>query len=294
MTTFTVIIPTHNHADTLLYSVRSVQWQTCQDFELFIVGDGVPDRTRGIAAKLALEDSRIRFFDFPKGERLGELHRHHALKEAQGRFVAYLGDDDLWLPEHLATLASLLEKCDLAHSMQMEVQPDGSLMTWMFDAHDDPCSLEKMRRSETGFGLSSGAHRLDAYWKLPRGWHPAPVGINTDLYFWLQFLDERWCRYRSHKWPSALHLSSLQRKEWDMERRVRELSAWWDKIQIPAQRDACIRECLLPLHDRMSKESFRGSADIGPVPKNAGAKKPRGFAAVASRLLATIKGWLRR
>ena len=44
MTTFTVVIPTHNHADTLSYAVRSVLWQTCQDFELFIVGDGVTDK----------------------------------------------------------------------------------------------------------------------------------------------------------------------------------------------------------------------------------------------------------
>ena len=94
MTTFTVVIPTHNHADTLRYAVRSVQWQTCQDFELFVVGDGVPDRTRKIVSELVADDPRIRFFDFPKGERLGEQHRHLALQEANGRFVAYQADDD--------------------------------------------------------------------------------------------------------------------------------------------------------------------------------------------------------
>ncbi|MGB4782553.1 glycosyltransferase family 2 protein [Candidatus Methylomirabilis sp.] len=245
MTTFTVLIPTHNHADTLRYAVRSVLWQTCQDFELFIVGDGVPDRTREIVVELAAADARIRFFDFPKGDRHGELHRHRALQWANGRFVAYQADDDLWLPEHLASLAELLEDYDLVHCMQMEVSIDGKLSSWLFDANADPLALDKMRKSLTGFGLASGAHRVDAYRRLPLGWHPGPKGINSDLYFWLQFLNEPWCRYQSYKWPNVLHLSSVPRKDWDIERRVEELRAWWDKIQTPLQRDFYVKQCLL-------------------------------------------------
>lgn len=260
MTTFTVVIPTHDHADTLRYAVRSVLWQTCQDFEILVVGDGVPDRAREIVAALMAEDARIRFFDCPKGQRLGELHRHLALQEAQGRFVAYQADDDLWLPEHLATLAGLLEEHDLVHSMQMEAAIDGHVTSWMFDALSDPLGIDKMRNSQTGFGLASGAHRLDAYRRLPRGWHPAPTGIHTDLYFWLQFLDEPWCRYRSHKWPTILHLSSIPRKHWTIEQRVEELSMWWDRIQTPAQRALYVQQCLLPLHDTLVKDGFRGSS----------------------------------
>src|SRR5688572_28531652 len=38
----TVVIPTHDHADTLTRAVASVQAQTLADFELFVVGDGAP------------------------------------------------------------------------------------------------------------------------------------------------------------------------------------------------------------------------------------------------------------
>ena len=72
MTTFTVLVPTHDHADTLHFSVRSVLWQSLQEFEIFIVGDGVTEQTRAVVAGLLKHDSRIRFFDFPKGERHGE------------------------------------------------------------------------------------------------------------------------------------------------------------------------------------------------------------------------------
>jgi glycosyltransferase involved in cell wall biosynthesis len=263
MTAFTVVIPTHDHADTLRYSVRSVQWQTCQDFELFIVGDGVPDRTREIARELIAADPRIRFFDFPKGKRLGELNRHEALKEAHGRLVCYQADDDLWFPEHLEVMAGLLEDHDLAHCMQIDVATDGGVTSWMFDAKADPLALQKMRGSATGFGLASGGHRLDAYRRLPMGWNPAPAGINSDLHFWLQFLEQPSCRYVSSKWPRVVHLSSVTRKQWDLTRRVDELAGWWDRIQTPAQRERLARECLLPLHDKLVRDAFASTSGAG-------------------------------
>ena len=260
MPDFTVLIPTHDHSDTLPYAVRSVLWQSREDFELLIVGDGVPDRTREIARDLMAEDSRIRFFDFAKGERHGETYRHQVLENANGRFVCYQSDDDLWFPEYLETMAELLESHDLAHCMQVDVLPDSTVMSWMFDARADPLALSRMQASRDGFGLNSGGHRLDAYRRLPRGWHPAPPGINTDLYFWLQFLREPWCRYVSHKWPRVVHLSSATRRAWSLARRTEELASWWQRIQSAPERERLARECLLPLHDKLVRESFAGSS----------------------------------
>ena len=253
-------IPTHDHSDTLPYAVRSVLWQSREDFELFIVGDGVPDRTREIARQLMAEDSRISFFDFPKGERHGEAYRHQVLESANGRFVCYQSDDDLWFPEYLETMAELLESHDLAHCMQVDVMPEGTVMSWMFDAMVDPLALSRMQASKDGFGLNSGGHRLDAYRRLPRGWHPAPRGINTDVYFWLQFLREPWCRYVSHKWPGVVHLSSATRRDWSLARRTEELASWWERIQPAPERERLARECLLPLHDKLLAESVTGSS----------------------------------
>ena len=242
---FTVVIPTHDHADTLLYSVASVQWQTCQSFELFIVGDGAPARTRSIAQALAERDPRIRYFDNPKGQRHGEAHRHVALQEAKGRFVAYQSDDDLWLADHLETLAGALETHDLAHSMQIDVSPDGNTATWPFDAFEDGQQIERMRRSEAGFGLASGGHTLHAYRALPQGWNPAPRGINTDLHFWLQMLGQSGSRYASVKWPTVLHFSSVTRKTVSNAERVAELERWWRRLQDPQERMNLMKDVLL-------------------------------------------------
>lgn len=242
---FTVVIPTHDHADMLRFSVASVQWQTCGSFELFIVGDGAPENTHAIARALSKRDPRIRYFDNPKGARHGEIYRHQALQEARGRFVAYQSDDDLWLPDHLEMLAGSLKDHDLVHSMQIDVTPDGQVATWPFDVNEDHGQIVRMRQSTGGFGLGCGAHTLHAYRTLPLGWNPAPLGIHTDLHFWLQMLEQRGLRYASVKWPTALHFSSATRRDCSLNARVAELEMWWMRLQAPQERLALLKEVMV-------------------------------------------------
>src|SRR5258707_876027 len=121
----TVLIPTYDHVDLLLRSVASAQRQRLADIEIFVIGDGVPERTRDIMVGLGRADRRIRFFDNPKGPRHGEVHRAAALEHATGRIVCYLGDDDLWLPDHVESMDQLLDGADIGHSMHLEALEDG-------------------------------------------------------------------------------------------------------------------------------------------------------------------------
>ncbi|HZP20384.1 MAG TPA: glycosyltransferase family 2 protein [Bauldia sp.] len=255
---FTVIVPTHDHAETLIHSVGSVLNQTWRDFEIVIVGDGSPPRTHEIAAELAARDRRVRFLPFPKGERHGEAHRHHVLNGLTTDFVAYLADDDLWFPNHLESLAPLLERFDIAHTMFMEFNPDGGVFTGVFDAAVEPDGVARLGRFEAGFGLASGAHRLDSYRRLPKGWHPAPRDVPSDVYFWLQFVEQPWCRYVSYKWPTGLHLSSVTRRGWPREQRLAELEKAAAIVADPERRLALIQSGLQPLLHRMHVEVSRG------------------------------------
>lgn len=279
---FTVVIPTHDHADTLRYAVASVQWQTCQRFELFIVGDGAPERTRDIAEALAARDPRIRYFDNPKGQRHGEAHRHLALQEAKGRFVAYQSDDDLWLPDHLETLASALEKHDLVHSMHIEVSPEGEASTWPFDAFEDDQQIARMQQSAAGFGLATGAHTLAAYQALPRGWCPAPQGIHTDLHFWLQVLGQAGVRYASVKWPTVVHFSSVTRRSLSSTERVAELERWWSRLQDPQERLDLLKHVLLRVNG-YSYAQPKLQAEIESIKSS-----------LSWRITAPLRAWARR
>jgi glycosyltransferase involved in cell wall biosynthesis len=120
-----VLLPTHNRADVLGYAIASVLWQTEQDFELLIVGDGCTDETPNVVA--SFHDERIRWFDLPKAPLSGYANRNLVLKRARGRYVAYAQHDDIFFPDHLAHLIATIEgsECDWCYSLPLWCTPDG-------------------------------------------------------------------------------------------------------------------------------------------------------------------------
>jgi GT2 family glycosyltransferase len=121
---FTVLLPTHNRADVIGFSIRSILAQTEQDFELFVVGDGCTDATADVVARF--EDRRIRWFDFEKAPFSGYANRNIALRQASGELIAYAQHDDLMLPDHLALLGSAMRsEIDWAYSRPLWVTTDG-------------------------------------------------------------------------------------------------------------------------------------------------------------------------
>lgn len=226
----TVLVPTHDHADTIRHALASVQAQTIQDFEVLVVGDGAPERTSDILAEIRAADRRIHYFPHPKGEGHGERYRAAALAEATGDIVAYLGDDDLWLPHHLETLLRILQDADFAHTLHTAIRPDGRVMT---PGGDLSCATTRRRMSLEKwnfFGPTCVGHSLAAYRRLPYGWRPRPEGLWSDLHMWRQWLDQPWCRFRSEPVSTTLHFPSPWRVAWTFEQRLRELEFWSARI----------------------------------------------------------------
>ena len=102
-----VIIPTYNRKDYLSNSVGSVLEQTFQDFELIISDDASTDSTRQYVESLS--DPRI-IYIFNETNRGVAETRNNALKIARGKYVAFLDDDDEWLPEKLRMQVELIER----------------------------------------------------------------------------------------------------------------------------------------------------------------------------------------
>jgi hypothetical protein len=259
----TVLIPTHDHGPTLRYSVESALRQSMSDIEIFIVGDGVDDPSRSVIAELTRKDGRVRFFDFPKGERHGEASRHLALQEAHGEMVAYLSDDDLWLPEHLERMHDALQRHNVVNVLGMCVHTDGTLGTWYGDLNH-PEYRERMRGTWNFVPLSALAHRMDFYRKLPLGWHPAPLDTWTDLHMWRKLLSHEAVDALTLFDPTVLVFPTLARASWTLQERTRELEAWMPRI-LETDRRAELRAAFMSaaLRDRAHSDAGKEAEVLG-------------------------------
>ncbi len=228
---FTIILPTTGDRGTLLpYSVGSIQNQTIENFELFIIGDGVSENTRTIIGKLMAGDSRIRFFDHPKHERRGEVYRHQALQQAEGNNVAYLCDRDLMLPNHLETLKNILTNYNFASTTFIEVRPDQSLTIGQYIGYYGASSEAAGARNRASISLSNASHTLELYNKLPYGWRTTPKDKFTDIHMWIQFHNHHECNAYSHNEPTVLYFKRGHHPGIPVKERVKELSQWATKI----------------------------------------------------------------
>jgi glycosyltransferase involved in cell wall biosynthesis len=121
----TAIIPTYNWSSVLPYSIGSVLGQTFADFELLVIGDGCTDGSEAVVE--AIGDSRVRWINLPANTGHQAGPNNEGLRQARGQFIAYLGHDDLWLPNHLDCLVSaLVAGADVAYAMTELIGPEGS------------------------------------------------------------------------------------------------------------------------------------------------------------------------
>ncbi|MBI2911493.1 MAG: glycosyltransferase family 2 protein [Chloroflexi bacterium] len=257
----TVLIPTHDHGPTLYHSVRSALGQTVGEIEVLVVGDGVPDTTREIVAELMREDERVRFLDNPKGPNRGEVHRHAALQHAQGDIVCYLPDDDLWLPDHVATVQALLREAEFVHTLPIWVGADGAVGTWNVDLAL-PFFREMLQSGANRVPFGCGAHTLAMYRQVP-GWRTTPEGSFrdlTDLHMWQQFLAHPECRVVSSPRPTAVTFPSPERSGWTMAQRLEELARWSQKLGDPVGREEFLLEVLASEASERAQMEVRAGA----------------------------------
>lgn len=106
--TVDIIIPTYNRASFLTETLKSVQDQTYTDWLCWIAEDGDSPETRDAVSPF-LADKR--FIHLP-GRHVGypAAPRNRAIRQGSARFVAFLDDDDLWLPEKLEQQVEFLER----------------------------------------------------------------------------------------------------------------------------------------------------------------------------------------
>ena len=96
-----VIMPLYNSELYVEQAIRSVISQTYNNWELIVVNDCSEDSSASIVETLAQEDPRIRLLHTKNPSGSPTLPRNIAIENANGRYIAFLDSDDVWLPNKL-------------------------------------------------------------------------------------------------------------------------------------------------------------------------------------------------
>lgn len=102
-----IIMPSYNTGQFIRDTIESVLQQTYSKWELIIVDDCSTDDTDDVVSQY-LSDNRIHYLknDVNSG---AAISRNRALREAKGKWIAFLDSDDLWSPEKLEKQICFME-----------------------------------------------------------------------------------------------------------------------------------------------------------------------------------------
>lgn len=114
-----IIMLSHNKAQFVEESVRSVMAQTYTNWELLFVDDNSKDNTITLMMDLK-DEAKIRKEDYSVIDRIKvsqtvtergvSVNRNGALKEARGKWIAFLDVGDIWTPDKLEKQIRFMEE----------------------------------------------------------------------------------------------------------------------------------------------------------------------------------------
>lgn len=101
-----VIISTYNRKGLLKKALQSVLKQSFQDYEVIIIDDCSTDGTGEIKK---FKDERVRYFKTKENSGHDGLPKNIGIREARGKYIAFLDDDDIYRPDALKVLYKYME-----------------------------------------------------------------------------------------------------------------------------------------------------------------------------------------
>jgi len=168
-TAVTVLIATYNKSGALRYAIDSVLWQTYTDFELWVIGDGCTDDTAQVVT--AYNDPRVHWYNLPQNTGDQSEPHNEGLRRAQGRYIAYLNHDDIWLPNHLELL--------VAHLEQTGADFVFSILEWIIPGRNPYVLIPEYPDAPTPPEATATLHRKSVietigYWRHPHETYSFP------------------------------------------------------------------------------------------------------------------------
>ena len=181
-----IIMPSYNTASYIAQSIESVLAQTYPHWELIIVDDCSTDDTDEAVAKY-LSDSRIVYLKNETNSGAA-ISRNYALREAKGKWIAFLDSDDLWHPEKLEKQVSFM--VNTGHKFtytDYKIQLNGE---WLPYIYTGPSVVNKRKMKDYCYFSTITVMYDREYVGLIQ---IAPVKKNNDYAMWLKIIEKSNC-----------------------------------------------------------------------------------------------------
>ncbi len=117
-----VVIPLYNAEKFIRVTVESALNQTMKNVEVIIVDDRSTDNSLNLCRELYGNNDRVKIFQQPVNHGPGAA-RNRGIKEASGKYIAFLDSDDEFMPEHLQTMVTAASdlQADVIHNNRLRM-----------------------------------------------------------------------------------------------------------------------------------------------------------------------------
>lgn len=185
-----VIVPAFGLAHLVGETLDSIVAQRFENWEAIVVDDGAPDDVAGAVARFG-HDRRIRLL---QTENAGlPAARNRAIAVARGEYIALLDGDDLYEPDYLARMTTVITADPALGFVTCDATYFGaSRVGERFSAHiaqSDPISLERLLRRDFNVFIASLIRRsaIDAV----GGFDPS-LRSAEDFDLWVRLMESGW------------------------------------------------------------------------------------------------------
>lgn len=158
-----VVIPTRHRPKLVLRAIHSVLNQTYSEIELVVVVDG-PDAAT-VAAVQAIDDPRLQYIVNSRSLTAAGA-RNAGVAHTTGDWIAFLDDDDEWLPNKLERQMAFAGPMTLVSCLSRIVTPLATYV-WPLTPYDNSMALDEYLFDRRSLFLGSGFIQTSSY-LLPR------------------------------------------------------------------------------------------------------------------------------
>ena len=223
-----IIMPSYNTGRFIKETIESVLAQSYPEWELIIVDDCSTDNTDDVVGQY-LADERIRYIknDTNSG---AAVSRNRALREAKGKWIAFLDSDDLWdenkLLRHLGFMVEKQADFSFTH---YAVLNDNDEEITVFSPGEDVYGYSDILK-HCSIGCSTVIYDSES---LGQVYMPTEAVKREDFACWLEILrlgkkavcfHECLTKYRLHSNSVSSNKAKMIKYQWNVYRKVEGLS----------------------------------------------------------------------